>query len=135
MEDAPVKLLRQILILVPVLALTLVAEAAAQAQSDAPSTVSGCGEHCYRVVLPLGLYVKEVFDDGSYVMLEDGSVWEIRLSQRPVASSWRPGDFVRIKTISAPVDNFEILLSRGDSDKAEARLAGRGGPPSTGLPD
>ena len=129
------KPLRQILILAPVLALTLVAQAAAQAQSAAPMTPSACGEHCYRVALPLGLYVKEVFDDGGYVMLEDGSVWEIRLSQRPVASSWRPGDFVRIKTIWAPVDNFEILLSHGDSDKAEARLAGRDAPPSTGLPD
>jgi hypothetical protein len=134
MEDTPVKLLRQIALLAPVLALTLVAEAAAQAQSAAPAT-SGCGESCYRVALPLGLYVKEVFDDGGYVMLEDGSVWEIRLSQRPVASSWRPGDFVRLKTIWAPVDNFEVLLSHGDTDKAEARLAGRGEAPTTGLPD
>jgi hypothetical protein len=135
MEDTPVKPLRQIALLAPVLALTLAAEAAAQAQSAAPTTTSGCGEFCYRVALPLGLYVKEVLDGGGYVMLEDGSVWEIRLSQRPVASSWRPGDFVRIKTIWAPVDGFEILLSHGDTDKAEARLAGRGSAPETGLPD
>ena len=129
------KPLRQMALLAPVLALTLAAEAAAQAQSAAPAATYGCAESCYRVALPLGLYVKEVLDDGGYVRLEDGSGWEIRLSQRPVASSWRPGDFVRIKTIWAPVDNFEVLLSHGDSDKAEARLAGRDNPPETGLPD
>jgi hypothetical protein len=131
MEDAPVKLLRQIALLLPAFAVTLAAPAAAQAQNVAPA----CGEHCYRVVLPLGMSVKEVFDDGSYVMLEDDSVWEIRLPQRPVASSWRPGDFVRLKTIWAPVDGFEVLLAHGDTDKAEARLAGRGRAPETGLPD
>jgi hypothetical protein len=134
MEDAPVKLPRPIVLLIPVLALTLAAPAAAQDQSASPAA-DGCGDRCYRVALPLGLYVKDVLDDGSYVMLEDDSVWEIRLSQRPVASSWRPGDFVRLKTIWAPVDGFEVLLAHGDTDKAEARLAGRGSAPGTGLPD
>jgi hypothetical protein len=129
-----VKLLRRIALLTPLLALTVAARVTAQAQSAAPAA-QGCGERCYRVALPLGLNVKEVFDDGSYVMLEDDSVWEIRLNQRPVASSWRPGDFVRLKTIWAPVDDFEVLLSHGDTDKAEARLAGRGHAPETGLPD
>jgi hypothetical protein len=129
-----VKLLRRIAFLTPMLALVLAAVATAQAQSAAPAA-EGCGDRCYRVALPLGLYVKEVFDDGSYVMLEDDSVWEIRLNQRPVASSWRPGDFVRLKTIWAPVDGFEVLLSHGDNDKAEAKLAGRGRAPETGLPD
>ena len=134
MEGAPVKLLRPISLLLPVLGLSLAAVASAQAQSASPAA-QGCGERCYRVALPLGLYVNEVFDDGGYVMLEDGSVWEIRLNQRPVASSWRAGDFVRLKTIWAPVDGFEVLLSHGDTDRAEARLAGRGRAPETGLPD
>ena len=95
--------------------------AAAQTQSAAPD----CAWNCYRVVLPYGLYVREVTDGGSFVTLEDGSIWEIRLPQRPVASGWSPGDFVQLQTIAAPVDRFEILLTHGDYDKAEARLAGR----------
>ena len=134
MEGAPVKMFRRIAFLIPVLALTLAAHAAAQAQS-ASSDAVGCGRRCYRVALPLGLYVQQVIEDGRYVMLEDGSVWEIRLSQRPVASSWRPGDFVQLKTIWAPVDRFAVLLAHGDNDKAEARLAGRGHAPATGLPN
>ena len=106
----------------------------AQAQNVPLNPDAGC-RYCHRVALPLGLYVSEVLEDGRYVMLEDGSVWEVRLGQRPVASSWRPGDFVRIKTIWAPVDDYTILLSQGDNDKAEARLAGRGRAPKSNLPD
>jgi len=78
--------------------------------------------------------VKEVVDGGSYVVLEDGSVWEIRLPQRPVASSWSAGDFVQLKNIAAPVEDFEILLAHGDNDRAEARLAGRDHAPVSDLP-
>jgi hypothetical protein len=115
------KMLRLIPMLTAVLILFQAQPAAAQAQSAPP----GCAWHCYNVVLPYGLYIREVTDGGSFVTLEDGSVYEIRLPQRPVASSWRPGDFVQLKTISAPVDRFEILLAQGDTDKAEARLTGR----------
>ena len=105
----------------------------AQAQAVAPR-LPGCSWNCYSVVLPYGQYVHEVRDGGSYVILEDGSVWEIRLPQRPFASSWRPGDFVVLKTIAAPVQNFEILLTHAENDKAEARLVGRGQQPAPNLP-
>ena len=111
--------------LVPVLIAALVLLSPRLAAAQAQSTAVGCDRHCYRVVLPLGLAIREVTDDGSFVTLEDGSVWEIRLPQRPVASSWQPGDFVQLKTIWAPVDRFETLLAHGDTDRAEARLAGR----------
>ena len=111
--------------IVPVLIAALVFFSAGSAAAQAQSTALGCNWHCYRVVLPLGLTIREVTAEGNFVTLEDGSVWEIRLPQRPVASSWQPGDFVQLKTIWAPVDRFEILLVHGDTDRAEARLAGR----------
>jgi hypothetical protein len=110
-------------------ALVLLLPTPSAAQSQAKPQLPGCTWNCYSVVLPYGLYVKEVREGGSYVILEDGSVWEIRLPQRPVASSWRAGDFVQLKTIAAPVGEFEILLTHGDYDRAEARLAGRDRPP------
>jgi hypothetical protein len=116
--------------MVPVLVAVLVALSTNVASAQSQSAAVGCNSHCYRVALPLGMAIREVIDDGSFVTLEDGSIWEIRLSQRPVASSWKPGDFVRLKTIWAPVDGFETLLAHGDSDRAEARLAGRGRPPA-----
>ena len=104
-------------------ALTCFAVATAGAQSG--TAIAGCTWNCHNVTLPLGMTVTEVKDGGSFVTLEDGSIWEIRLPQRPVASSWQPGDFVEVRNVLAPVDRFEILLARGDNDRAEARLAGR----------
>ncbi len=126
-QGIPVKMFRMVPVFIAVLVMFSANSAAAQAQS----TAVGCNWHCYRVTLPLGMAIREVIDDGSFVTLEDGSVWEIRLPQRPVASSWKPGDFVQVKTIWAPVDRFETLLAHGDSDRAEARLVGRVRPPAS----
>lgn len=115
------KLLRMIPPLAAVL--LVLAAAPANAQTATPARVSAWA--AYDIVLPYGLYVRAVTDGGSFVTLEDGSIYEIRMPQRPVASSWQPGDFVVLKSIGAPVSNFEILLSHGDSDRAEARLVGR----------
>jgi hypothetical protein len=123
-----VKVLRVVPALAAGLVLLLPNQSAAQEQVVVPQ-LPGCTWNCYSVILPYGLYVKEVRDGGSYVILEDGSVWEIRLPQRPVASSWRAGDFVQLKTVAAPTGQFEILLTHGDYDRAEARLAGRDRPP------
>ena len=111
--------------LIPAVALLLLVSTAVTAGAQAATPVRGCSWNCYDVVLPYGLYIREVTDGGAYVTLEDGSVYDIRMPQRPVAASWRPGDFVILKSISSPVQNFEILLSHGDTDRAEARLAGR----------
>jgi hypothetical protein len=120
--------LRTTLVL-PAMLMILSAHPAIAQRQSAPH-LPGCAWNCYSVVLPYGLYVREVTDGGSFVTLEDGSIWEIRLPQRPVASSWRPGDFVQLKTIASPVDRFETLLTHGDWDKAEARLSGRVRPSS-----
>ena len=109
--------------LVPALLAALALPAGSVAAQSA--TANGCAWQCSRVNLPLGFSIAEINDDGSFVTLEDGSIWEIRLPQRPVASSWQPGDFVEVRNVLAPVDRFEILLARGDNDRAEARLAGR----------
>jgi hypothetical protein len=130
-----VKMFRLVPLLAAALVLFLPNRLAAQSQNAAPvPQLPGCSWNCYNVRLPYGLYVREVVDGGSYVILEDGSVWEIRLPQRPVASSWVAGDFVQLRSIAAPVDNFQILLAHGDNDRAEARLAGRDRAPDPELP-
>ena len=111
------------LLLVPALLVALALPARSAAAQAA--TANDCAWQCSRVNRPLGFSIAEINDDGSFVTLEDGSIWEIRLPQRPVASSWQPGDFVELRNVLAPVDRFEILLARGDNDRAEARLAGR----------
>jgi hypothetical protein len=93
--------------------------------NPAPSCLSdwSCGPHR----APLGLYVRAVDDGGRYVTLEDGSVWEVELSDRATSASWQPDDFVGVRPIAAPRGDYEHLLTRiGDLEqRAAVRLAGR----------
>ena len=113
------------LLLAAVAASPLVAQVA---WSPAPSCLSdwSCGPNR----APLGLYVQAVEAGGRYVALEDGSVWEVEISDRATSASWQPNDFVGIRSIAAPRGDYEHLLTRvGDLEqRAAARLAGRRSP-------
>jgi hypothetical protein len=85
---------------------------------------------CGRARPPLGLYVRAVELGGRYVTLEDGSVWEVEISDRATAASWVSDDFVGLRWIAAPRGDFEYLLTRtgGLESRVAARLAGRRAP-------
>lgn len=85
---------------------------------------------CDKVRPPLGLYVQAVELGGRYVILEDGSVWEVEISDRATASSWVADDFVGVRWIAAPRGDYEYLLTRtgGLEQRAAVRLAGRRAP-------
>jgi hypothetical protein len=102
------------------------------AQSAVPVATCTSDAVCGRVPLPLGLYIRAVEDDGRYLVLEDGSRWEVEISDRATTGSWAVDDFVNLSWISAPRGDYEYLLTRvGDLDqKAAARLAGRSPGPS-----
>jgi hypothetical protein len=110
------------------LALALAAVPAA-AQTAAPVALYGCAyaPGCGPFPQPVGLYISAVEDDGRYLALEDGSLWEVEISDRATTASWLPDDFVNISWIAAPREDFEYLLTRvGDREqKAAVRLAGR----------
>ncbi len=76
---------------------------------------------------PVGLYVRDVGEGGRYVTLEDGSGWEIEISDRATTAAWQAEDFVGLQWIAAPRGEYEYRLSRvGQSEQhAAARLAGR----------
>ncbi|HEU5042125.1 MAG TPA: hypothetical protein VFT84_14950 [Gemmatimonadales bacterium] len=112
------------------IALTVAAAplAAQEPFAAAPSCLSdwSCGPNRP----PLGLYVRAVDAGGRWVTLEDGSVWEVEISDRATTASWQPEDFVGLRFIAAPRGDYEHLLTRvGDLDqRAAARLAGRRAP-------
>lgn len=110
------------------LALALAALPAA-AQTAAPVALYGCAyaPNCGPFPQPVGLYISTVEGDGRYLALEDGSLWEVEISDRATTASWLPDDFVNISWIAAPREDFEYLLTRvGDLEqKATVRLAGR----------
>jgi hypothetical protein len=97
------------------------------AQTAVPTAACYPDALCGRVPRPLGLYIRAVEQDGRYLALEDGSVWEVEISDRATTASWTPDDFVNLSWIAAPRGDFEYLLTRvGDQEqRAAARLAGR----------
>jgi len=97
------------------------------AQTAVPIAACDSDALCGRVPRPVGLYIRAVEDDGRFLILEDGSRWEVEISDRATTASWAPDDFVNLDWIAAPREDFEYLLSRvGDLEqRAAARLAGR----------
>jgi hypothetical protein len=93
--------------------------------SAAPSCVSDW--NCWGERPPLGFYVQAVADGGRYVTLEDGSVWEVEISDRATSAAWTSEDFVDVNRIWAPRENYEFQLSRVGmgEQRVAARLAGR----------
>jgi hypothetical protein len=82
---------------------------------------------CKRFPAPLGFYLRAVEKDGRFMVLEDGSVWEVEYSDRAAAAAWMAEDFVGVKFINAPRGDYEYLFTRtGYQDqKVAVRLAGR----------
>ena len=117
---------------IAVVALALTALPAA-AQSAEPVALYGCasGPYC-PFPQPVGLYVSGVEQDGRYLALEDGTLWEVEISDRATTASWLQDDFVNLSWIAAPREDFEYLLTRvGDLEqRAAVRLAGRRPGPS-----
>jgi hypothetical protein len=97
------------------------------AQSAVPIAACDSDALCGQVPRPVGLYIRAVEEDGRYLTLEDGSLWEVEISDRARTASWTPDDFVNLSHISAPRGDFEYLLTRAGhvESRAAARLAGR----------
>ncbi|HUQ14615.1 MAG TPA: hypothetical protein VM094_01070 [Gemmatimonadales bacterium] len=97
------------------------------AQSAVPVAACDSNALCGRVPRPVGLYIRAVEEDGRYLALEDGSLWEVEISDRATTASWTPDDFVNLTWIAAPREDFEYLLTRAGyrEQRAAARLAGR----------
>ena len=121
--------------LVAVVALALLAFPAS-AQTAAPVALGSCNGLCAPFPQPVGLYISGVEESGRYVALEDGSLWEVEISDRATTASWQPDDFVNLSWIAAPREDFEYLLRRvGDREQqAAVRLAGRRPGPAEGEP-
>jgi len=98
------------------------------AQSAVSVATCESDTRCGQVPRPIGLYVTGVEEDGRYLVLEDGSRWEVEISDRATTASWVAEDFVNLSWIAAPRGDFEYLLSRVGNveQQAAARLAGRG---------
>jgi hypothetical protein len=110
----------------------------AAAQTAAPMGQGGCAYdvYCAPFPPPVGFYISAVEEDGRFLALEDGSRWEVEISDRATTAAWLTDEFVNLSWIAAPRGDFEYLLTRvGDLEqRAAVRLAGRGPGPAGGEP-
>ena len=74
---------------------------------------------------PFGAHVFRSTDGGTFVMLRDGTVWEIFHSDRPHTTVWQAGDFVTVRRSPARIGRFDYQLVNAERDRnVQARFAG-----------
>ena len=69
--------------------------------------------------------ITRVINEGTHVVLADGTIWEIYLPDRPAVNSWRPGDLLIVRESSVTQGEYDYRLSDGRTRGAVyARLVG-----------
>ena len=71
--------------------------------------------------------VAQVQLGGQYLLLSDGTRWEIAPEDRATVGSWGANASITIRLIGAPILPYEYQLTNAEADRvAAARFAGRG---------
>jgi hypothetical protein len=75
--------------------------------------------------LPNGAQMLRSMDGSTFVMLADGTMWEVYLPHRPQADTWRPGDLIQVRQASIVTGDFDYQLVNGAArSSVSARFAG-----------
>ena len=91
-------------------------------QADQPSLT---GQPWLPHKLPNGGLMLRSIDGSTFVMLADGTMWEVYLPHRPQADTWRAGDLIQVRQASIVTGDFEYQLVNGVArSSVSARFAG-----------
>jgi hypothetical protein len=106
----------------------LMQRAAAQEVDAAPQSRSG-DDSARAYGEPTSVYnahrVARVINEGTHVVLADGTIWEIYLPDRPAVNTWRPGDLLIVRESSVTQGEYDYTLKDGRTRGAVyARLVG-----------
>ncbi|MEP7064628.1 MAG: hypothetical protein ABI889_01215 [Gemmatimonadota bacterium] len=75
--------------------------------------------------VPNAKRIRRVIDEGTHVVLTDGTVWEIYLPDRPSVNMWRSGDLLVVRDAAVMQGEFDFTLKDGRTRKpVSARLVG-----------
>ena len=75
--------------------------------------------------LPNGAQMLRSMDGSTFVMLADGTMWEVYLPDRPQADTWRAGDLIQVRQASIVRGDFDYQLVNGVArSTVSARFAG-----------
>ncbi|MEP6574377.1 MAG: hypothetical protein ABJD11_16880 [Gemmatimonadota bacterium] len=77
-------------------------------------------------ITPTSYSVVKILAGGQFVVLQDGSKWEIAPEDRPVSAAWTRGQSIVLSPIGAPTGEFDTQFTNGEADRhAASRFAGR----------
>jgi hypothetical protein len=69
--------------------------------------------------------IQSNLDGGGFVQLDDGTIWEIYLPDRPSSGAWRAGSIVELRVRPDRIGQYDhLLVNAGDGSRASARFAG-----------
>lgn len=102
--------------------------AAAQDASAPPSSESAMDSTRANTTpssVPDAQRLRRVIDEGTHVVLTDGTIWEIYLPDRPSVNTWRPGDLLQLHAAPIMQGEFDFTLRDGRTRKpVHVRLVG-----------
>lgn len=74
---------------------------------------------------PPGALLVATPEDGSYVRLADGTLWDVYLPDRTATDVWRAGDYIAVSRAAAGVGDYDHLLVNAPArTRAFARFVG-----------
>ena len=101
----------------------------AQAAHDAHSSGGGTPNESYAgpLAVPYGSRIAEVKDGGTYILLSDGTEWEVYLPNRPSTMTWGSGDYLIVagRAVELNGQYFFQLVNGRDGSSAAVRWRGK----------
>lgn len=62
-------------------------------------------------------------DDGSFVRLADGTLWEVYVSDRTYTDEWQEGDYITVSQASAAIGDYDhVLVDANANTRAHVRF-------------
>ena len=107
---------------------TLTQRAAAQDES-APPPAQGTADSARLYAAPSSVWnaqrVRRVIENGTRIVLTDGTVWEVYLPDRPAVDTWKPGDLLVVREAAVSQGDYDYTIRDARTRRAvSARLAG-----------
>jgi hypothetical protein len=69
--------------------------------------------------------VRRVINEGTHVVLTDGTIWEVYLPDRPSVNMWKPGDLLVVREAAVMQGEYDYTFKDGRTRKLVwARLVG-----------
>jgi hypothetical protein len=61
--------------------------------------------------------VRRVIEDGTQVVLTDGTIWEVYLPDRPDVKTWKPGDLLVVREAAVMQGEYDYTIKDGRTRK------------------